>query len=52
MRYIIFFPGKPPFCTRYLNVDNFTENITVVDLEYQVYTTDGETWIKMQTDHL
>lgn len=51
MRYLIVWKGSP-FYTKWFNVENFEEGMTVFDLKEDLYSTDGINWLPIKTDTL
>lgn len=53
MQYLITSKDSEPFFTKWFEADNhFTEAMIVYDLINHCYTTDGITWLKIESDHL
>jgi hypothetical protein len=53
--YLITSTTNPPFITKWYTYDNnYVEGtgMIVYDLEKNHYTTDGESWQEIETDHL
>lgn len=52
-RYLILIPNEIPFLTNYFDKENnFFKGMSVYDLANKLYTYDGETWNKIEVDHL
>jgi len=55
MRYLIIFHNHEhePFITKWYSFENnYTEGMTVFDLEFNQWTSDGKTWKEITIDHL